>query len=764
MRKALKYGISSAAFIVLTAVTAAATHAQEGGAAEPQAVEETATAGEIVVTAQRRAERAVDVPITITALGAEQLQTANVQALPDIVKVTPGLRFDSSGAFFQPTIRGVGTPVVTSGGGSNVGIYVDGFYVPNPLAADFKLTKVQSVQVIKGPQGTLFGRNTTGGAILVQSAEPSTTTGFEGRLSFGRFKEMRAQAYATFGLADNLAVDVEGNYNVGDGWLKNITDGRRFGDRRDWSVRTGAKAEFGGVSVVLRYQHSYVDDPTPLLQSTYRDPVFGSGAPLFATPDQVTFRPGEVALGTNPQDKPYLRIKSDAFQGTIKADLGFADLTSYTQFRKEVVDTSQELDFSAAPVFQTAIPNRNKTWSQELLLTSKPGTKLQWTAGLFAFGNKDVYEVYIRDASAAVLGVGPETFYIPFDPRLRIGGSSTNAKTYAGFLDATYEFTPQLFLTLGARYSHDEVSGAYYNPAAAPTTKIPLDSISSNRLTPRAVLRFKPDDHSSLYASFTRGYKAAIIDAGGSCQNASNIPTPQNPTGAGFVCNDVKPEKINAYEVGYKYNDSRFSFELAGFYYDYKNLQVSVYLRNQASVFNAASSEIYGLDGQVSLNLSDSFQVNAAAAWTHARYKSFPLAPVYVRCETVGCAGGGTSFRVDTVSLNDVRMQRTPDFTGNIGARYSTGLAGGTLDLTGNVYYSSKFYFGPSGTQFFQNGYATVSARGKWTDPSDRLSIALFGDNVTGKRYLTAVQYTGFGIGSNWSKPATYGVELGVKF
>ena len=128
------------------------------------------------MTAQRRSEKMVDVPISITALGAEQLATANVQNLADIQQLTPSLRFDNQIGFFQPTIRGIGTAVTTSGGGSNVGIYINGFYSPNPLAADFQLMNVTDVQVLKGPQGTLFGHNTTGGAILVTTAEPSAET------------------------------------------------------------------------------------------------------------------------------------------------------------------------------------------------------------------------------------------------------------------------------------------------------------------------------------------------------------------------------------------------------------------------------------------------------------------------------------------------------------------------------------------------------------------------------------------------------------
>ena len=158
------------ALLIIAPTAVHAQSAQSTGAAE--------TGGatgleEIVVTAQRREERSVDVPITITALSQQQLTTANVQNLVDIQRLTPALRFDNQSAFFQPTIRGIGTGITTSGGGSNVGIYIDGYYSPNPIAADFQLPNVTSVQVLKGPQGTLFGHNTTGGAILVTTADPT---------------------------------------------------------------------------------------------------------------------------------------------------------------------------------------------------------------------------------------------------------------------------------------------------------------------------------------------------------------------------------------------------------------------------------------------------------------------------------------------------------------------------------------------------------------------------------------------------------------
>lgn len=744
----------------------AAAFTLPGSAFAQDATAEDPSNGEIVVTAQRRAERSVDVPITVATLSEEALTTANVRELADISKITPGLRFDNNGAFFQPTIRGVGTAVVTSGGGSNVGVYVDGFYSPNPLATNSQLLNVQNIQVLKGPQGTLFGRNTTGGAILISTKEPSTETSGQIRMSYGRFNEFRGQAYATTGLGENLAFDVEGLYSRGDGWQRDISNNnRRVGGYENWSVRVGLKADLSdNLSVLLRYQHGENDDPRPLLAATYFNgnpqgvDTITSGAPFtfYPGPGQVTFNPDEVASGTDPE---FLRSHSDVVQGTIQADLGFANLASYTQWRKETMNSSQELDYSGFDVFELGLPNFNETVSQEFLLTSKPGNKLQWTAGLFYFQNRDTYVTYLDNLPL-----------FGFTSRTRQGGSSTLTRSYAAFADVTYELSPQWFLTAGLRYSHDAVDDAYYNNSifaggdGVSRTYVP--SISSNTWTPRGVIRFKPNDRSSIYASYTRGYKAALIDVGGTCQNPTNLPSPSNPTGAGFVCNNVQPEKIDAFEVGYKYDDRALSVELSAFYYNYKNLQVSYYLGGQASITNAARSRIYGFDGQVRYRFNDHFELSASAAWTHARYVEFVGAPIYRKCAgSCGIANPLDTFFVDiSQTLRDVPMQRIPEFTSNIAARYTTDLGGGKLVLSGNLFYSSKVYAGPSGVQFPQEGYESLSLRAEWTDSSDRYTIGLWGDNVTNSRYRTQVQYGNNGIGANWNKPVTFGVDLGAKF
>ena len=606
------------------------------------------------------------------------------------------------------------------------------------------------MEVLKGPQGTLFGRNTTGGAILVQTADPSEDTSGQLKASYGRFNEVRAQGYATTGIAEGVAVDIEGSYRRGDGFVTNILDKNdKVGKFESWNVRAGLKLDFGPASLVVRYQHGDVNDPTPMMSNTYVDPIYGEMKPAFVPSAAkgiiYTTDPDQVAL-----DKPtFFKSITNVLQATFKADVGFADLTSYTQYRTESVNSSQNLDNTGVTIFQLGLPVANQTWSQELLLNSKPGRPLQWTGGLFYFSNRDTYVTYSDAATPARNPLGAN----------RLGGSSTTTQSLAAFVDATYEITPQLFVTAGVRYAKDKVVDAYYNPFPDPTPRrVFVPSIDSDRVTPRFVIRYKPSDQSSIYASFTRGYKAALIDVGGTCQNPVNIPTPNNPTGKGFTCNDVKPEKIDAYEVGFKYGDRRLSLDLSAFYYDYKNLQVSLFLDGRANIINAAASTIYGIDGSIRYELFDGFQISAGGSWTHARYKDFGIAPVYKPNPATGL------FTVALTPLDDVTMQRVPEFTGNIGARYKTLVGGGEFVLSGNLYYTSEVHFGPSGIQFPQKAYEVASARAQWTDPSDKFTVALWGDNLTNNRYLTAVQYNTIGLGATWSSPTTYGIELGVKF
>nr|WP_314466452.1 TonB-dependent receptor [uncultured Novosphingobium sp.] len=754
-----------------SALVAGSASAQTGSEVAPAAAPASAGSnplgqnGEIIVTAQRRAERSVDVPITVTTLSEETLKETGVRQLSDMSKVVPALRFDKAGVYTQPTIRGVGTAITTSGGGPNVATYVDGFFLPSAAATDFQLLKVQNIQVLKGPQGTLFGRNTTGGAILVTTAEPSQDAAGEFRVSYGRFDTVEVQSYATSGITEGVAFDVEGLYRRSDNFQRNIIDGNdQVGKYNRWSIRTGLKADLTpDISVLLRYTHAQTDDPSSLMHNAFVDEQGTPWIYQFTPAGLYATKPNEVAL--NPADGIGARTNTDVIQGTIKADLGFANLTSYTQFRDERVTSVQDLDATALPIFTIRIGSNSKTFTQEVLLSSKAGSPLQWTTGVYYFRNRDTWP------TDAKLGTAPFA---------RNGESGTLSQSIAVFGDATYEVTPQFFVTAGARYSHDWVDQAYFlraltasvyedeNGNAVPFgsfattplyTRFDVPKLTNNRVTPRFVLRYKPNEESSVYASFTQGYKAGLLNVGG------------------YSYRPVKPEKINAYELGYKYGDGRFTAELSGFYYDYKNLQVSSFQAGTARITNAASSEIYGIEGQASARVTNDLTVSGGLAWTHARYKTFPNAPFYQFCDPaavfgtspVACTppslgGLGPGALVETTTdASGFKMQRTPALTGNLAVSYGIDLAGGRLNLSSNLYYTSSFYFGIA-EQFKQSQYALLGVRAEWVDPSDKISVALFSENVTNHRYRAAVNYASLGVGSIWADPITYGLTLGVKY
>jgi iron complex outermembrane receptor protein len=199
---------------------------------------------------------------------------------------------------------------------------------------------------------------------------------------------------------------------------------------------------------------------------------------------------------------------------------------------------------------------------------------------------------------------------------------------------------------------------------------------------------------------------------------------------------------------------------------------VSSFQSGAAQIRNAAQSRIWGAESALRFRPASAFDVNIAAAYTHARYKSFKNAPFYTYCNPAvpafsgapfdcGAFGPGALAQV-TTDASDYRMQRAPSFTGSVTASYTAPLAGGELVSSTNLYYTSKFYFDPS-QQFVQNGYTLLSLRLEWTDPSNRYTFALFGDNVTGKRYRTQVLFNTLGIGGAWSAPATFGLSAGVK-
>jgi len=480
---------TGAAWLALPILLGAGTPAFAQASDSTQA----STGGEIVVTAQRREERAKDVPITLTAISAERLGQGDVNDLSDVQKLTPALRFDNQGGFAQPTIRGVGTAVSASGSGSNVGIYVDGFYAPNPLTADFQLLNVTGVTVLKGPQGTLFGRNSTGGAIQVTTGKPSTKPGLVAEASYGSYNAQRYQAYGTAGLSDNVAFECGGPVQQG----QRLHQEHRHQEQQGRRLRKlvgphWLMVDLGGSnSLLLRYTHSSVDDPTSLASNAFVDPVTGAVESTGAIIPGVIVatKPNEVS-NTSPTS---FTSKVDAVQLTGQFDLGFATLTSYTQYRSEDSTSFLDLDSSSAKLFDVDFNITDKIFTQEFLLNSAGDGPFKWTVGAFFFSDKNRFNHLDGYNGGVSLGT--------------ISKSQTDSQSIALYADGTYQIGEKFFVTAGLRYSNDKVkNGAFtVGPIAAalglyPTPGFfPIPDVTYNKVDPRVVLRFKPNAASSLY-------------------------------------------------------------------------------------------------------------------------------------------------------------------------------------------------------------------------------------------------------------------------
>ena len=348
--------------------------------------------------------------------------------------------------------------------------------------------------MLKGPQGTLFGRNTEGGAILVTTSKPSTTTRADFQADYGSYNAQIYNGYFTTGILDNLAFDVAAVDSKGNGYTRNISDASTtIGSFQNSSFRTGLKYDpTDKVSILFRAQYQSVNDPTNDMMQPV--PINGVPASLgIVIPGAViATQPNSVAMA----EREGIQEHSTSYQLTTTADLNFATLTSYSQYRRDWQSDNSEFSYSDPGALAILFTNKERLITQELLLNSAPGSRLQWTTGAFFLENSAVLNAF----------TGPNYSSLCYG-----AGSYGNTKSLAGYGDATFQVTDRLFLTGGVRYSHDQM----VDPRSFfPTSTVVYPDLSFNKVTTRAVARFNLDDASNVYASFAQGFKAGIWQLG----------------------------------------------------------------------------------------------------------------------------------------------------------------------------------------------------------------------------------------------------------
>lgn len=705
--------------------------------------------GDIVVTAQRRSERLEDVPMAIMAATRELLAASGVNDIHDLDQVAPGVQISFTGAYTQPAIRGVTTLTAGPGWENNVAVYIDGFYAPAPVGLNMGFNNIQDVQILKGPQGTLYGRNATGGAILVNTIAPSHTFAFNAEASYARYDDVTLSGFISGPISDDLRISVAGSLRRSDGYYRSIDpegSGRTVGNAaeiKQHTARFKAEADLtSNLTATLSYNHALVDDPTTLLFPNQ------GYAPAYL-PDEPFAARKPFRASSNVDTKNKAAIDEATLKLVFKAPFG--GVSSYTGFQRLDAQNRYDFDGTYLPILEIEGPNRKYTFQHTTDVTIDSIDHLNLVIGASYYRDIDK-----NDGSKTFLGGALSGFTY----------ARLTAKAWAAYFDATYELADRFFLTVGGRYTK-EWKGISYRQLDATQTVDTLPPASARAsfsdFIPRATVRYQLSPRTNIYASYSQGFRTGGFQ-----------PTPVSDPS--FLL-PYRPETITAYEIGFKTAQSAFRFDASAFYYDYTDLQVGVTRVNPATnslisfVSNAPSAEIYGLDLQASVQPLSGLSLTAGASFLHARYKRFP---------DITGVGLDAALGVNVEDVQDwsgLQMTRAPDFSGNVGASYETRLGGGMVRLSGNVSYSGSSpqsnpsVFGASAgalarVQRYKNdAYTLVNGQVRWTVPGDHLTISVFTNNLTNERYY--INYGGttyFGDVGVFNQPRTFGAKIKYEY
>jgi iron complex outermembrane receptor protein len=564
---------------------------------------------DIVVTAQRREQKLQDVPASVTSLSGDSLLSKGVQNTQDLTIAVPGLFWARSTNFNQPTIRGVGNRNAAPGDEPNVATYLDGVYQPDQIGTLFELSGIERVEVLKGPQGTLFGRNATGGVIKIVTKKPSFDFSGSASATYGRFNNKKGTFYATGPIIpDKIAASIAAVAFGDDGYVKNLYLGKTMGKSSGLAIRPKLYVQVSD-DVTLELNGLYTKSNNNVLLAGYA--LDGNSIARI-----VVTRPNintegltlDQALTSQPYTttsaiSPVSRITSNLVDAHLKADLGFATLSGVLGYGHSSGFSSNVSDASPFSLSMTQYDLKAKYLETEWVLTSPNEGTFTWIAGAQAFKGNAGFTPVISTTKNSTTGLVTVT--------RQTSGQRTRA--WSAFAEGTYKLTPKFDLTAGLRYSWDEKDGFQQ------TNNLPQIGLkaSFDNFSPRVVVKYQFSPDANAYASFTKGYKSGII----------------NISAAGAA--KINPEKITAYEVGFKGTLGRkVRLSLAAFHYDYKDLQIAsfVFVNNvsTSTVQNAGSVNINGFEGNATVLVAGGFTVDASVSVLDTKIGNFPNAVVQV--------------------------------------------------------------------------------------------------------------------------------------
>lgn len=657
------------------------------------AVAQSTDGGDIIVTAQKTgAQSILEVPATITALGAETLNAARVQDLGDIAKLNPSINFQESlgRAFNFLSIRGVSS---TEGGTPTVQVYVDGFTSGIARSQlNTTLFDLERVEVLEGPQATLYGRNSIGGVINYVTRKPGNKLEAQTSLTLAEYGESTAIGRIAGPIAtDHLFAEASVAYHQRGGYLTNTVNGDDIDKEEDLSGRVALRAVFDQTTIDLSGTISRTDDgcsDCSYVPADYQLPI-----PIGLPPYNTQLRDGLVNLNAKnyniDQDSPhYLKINSSTFIGTIEHDFGGVTLTSISGYSRVKTRLAFDIDRTANrnPLINSfvAVNAVDKSYSEELRLSGGGEGQLRWLVG--------GYYSRIKQVGTSQLGGFP------------IGDDVVKSKNAAVFANADLpigDFT----LGAGIRYDHEENDASNVIAAIAGRSK-------SNEVLPRVTASYKLAERTMVYATVSKGYKSGGVN-----------------TATATVPRTFAPEFLWNYEAGIKgkFLDNKLMLALSGFHMDWTDRQVQ--LNDPTGVYvyqaNLGKAQIDGAELSANLRLSRGMTIDGGLTYLHARIKRY-----------IDGSGVSTWYGVNP-DLKGNTLPQTPSVRASLSPQWVTPVFDGKFDLRtrADVVYTGKRYFDAQNL-LKQDAFALVNLY--VGIENDRFEFGVFANNAFDQGYRSA--------------------------
>ncbi|HKR17303.1 TonB-dependent receptor [Rhizorhapis sp.] len=736
----IKSKLISVSLVAVTYATAANAQVPSeppaSGAAQDEGI------ADIVVTAQRRAESAQDVPIAVTAFTGDQLDKLGVTSADDLPAAVPGLTISPNGGRAPIFLRGVGNNIYSTT--PAVLTFIDGVYHPfgNTGGADY--SNIQSIEVLKGPQGTLFGRNATGGVIQIRTKSPFDWQGVDAEIGYANYDTISTRIYAAAKLSENVAADVSGFYlNQDDGWGTNFFDGKDIYTQKRYGVRGKFVAQIDDTfdaTVTADYSNRRSQIGNAWSPAVGYDFLFDS-----SNGQKIFLGPYDIDANQNPRNWS----KEWGTSLTLDKRIGDIKLLSISSYRKVNEYFLVDDDGGPNPFFWLDRQDRQRVFTQEFQISGN-SDRFNWVAGLYYYDarNRITGPTFAGPFSEFIFGAAlGEAFVLHQVDRI---------KAYAGYAQGTLEVLPRTNLTLGARYTIEKrrlegfTSGntgfgligipASPNPGQQkktfkePNFRVALD----HKFTPNVL----------VYASWSRGFNAGFF----SQQSIYGFNDFVNPA--------LKPEIIDAYEIGLKSDllNRRLRVNISAFLYDYTNLQQQVYVNGAVNVVNAGGARIKGIDFEVTAQPVRDLTLSIGGTYLDTKYTSYPGAPRYVRDPVSGAVAASA------LEAKGNEIVQAPDLSLQATAAHTLNTAIGTFTTTGNLNYVSK-QFGDPHNDFPIRARTLIGLNEQWASDDQKTTITLWVKNLTNKKWNTNLALVApTGVIGLQGAPRTYGVTLGRKF